>query len=227
MVAAISDIIFTEGVYTIDQAARLARLSPRVMKAWMDGEGRQEPAVIRRLPKNTAGVVGFIDLIQALAIRAIRMNRRLSLQKIRETINAAKLLGIDYPFARKHQTYLFSDDVVVRLPDDQLIQVTGRYRQQHLLNPIVELYLDDLSFDDDGLALQYTPLREDGRSIVIDPKMKYGAPVLMPSGFTVGTLVGAVESEGSIEGAADAFGLENADIKFALRYDDLLAGMAA
>jgi uncharacterized protein (DUF433 family) len=228
VVAIASQNIFVEGLYTIDQAARLARLTPQTLRRWFDGSDERKPAAIRSFPKNDAGVVGFVDLIQALAIRAIRKERKLSLQKIRETIIMAREHGIDYPFARSHQTFLFADDVVIMLPDERLIQVTGKYKRQHLIKPVVELYLDDLCFNaETGLASEYTPLKDGDMFISIKPTVKYGSPVVMPIGLTAGSLINAVDSEGSIKDAASAYGIDISYVKLALRYDDMLAGTAA
>ncbi len=228
MIANVANI-FTEGLYTLDQAARLAKVSPRLMTAWLDGTQDREPAVLRRIPPNQARIVGFIDLIQALAIRAIRATRKLSLQKIRATINAAHEKGIDYPFARRHQTFLFADDVVIRLdfPEEILIQVTGKYKHQQLLHAIVEPYLIDLSYDSQGLAYEYSPLSDGEYKIVINPRKQYGAPIVLPIGYTVAALVNAYQGEGSLSGAAAAFGVNPTAVKLAVRYDDFLSGIPA
>jgi uncharacterized protein (DUF433 family) len=219
---------FSEGLYTPDQAARLARLTPQTVRRWFDGVGGHEPAAIRRLPKEDAGLLGFVDLVQAMAIRAIRLDRKLSLQKIRETINAAKELGVEYPFARKHQTFLFADDVVIKLADNRLIQVTGRYKMQECIRPVLEVFMDDLCFDaDTGLANEYRPLKDDGHYISISPSRKYGAPVVMPQGYTVSSLVNAAQAEGSPADAASAFNVPESAVRLALKYDDFLLGRAA
>lgn len=227
---ATAETILTGGIYTLEQTAHLSRLSPRILRRWLDGGVGREPALLRHMPKNEAQVFSFVDLVQALAIRALRKERRLSLQKIRDTINRAKELGIEYPFARKHQTYLFADEVVLEVAGT-LVTVTGQHNRQQLIRPIVELYLDDLSYDESGLANEYVPQREGDREgdrkIVIRPTLKFGAPVVMPCGYTVSALINAVDSEGSILDAADAFGVEEDDVKFALRYDDMLVGTAA
>lgn len=225
MVATANDIL-SSGIYTIEQIARLARLSPRILHRWYDGDGGNGPALIRHMPKNNAEALSFVDFVQALAIRALRKDRKLSLQKIREAIQHAETFGIKYPFARKHQTFLFSDEVVLEV-DDTLVTVTGKHNRQQLIRPVVELYLDDLTFDDSGLAMQYVPLREGQRHILINPSIKFGAPIVMPCCYTAASLINAVESEGSIKGAAEAFEVAEEDVKFALRYDDFLAGMAA
>jgi uncharacterized protein (DUF433 family) len=220
VVAAIDERIFSEGLYPIDQAARLARVSPRILRRWFDSD---EPAMRRRLAKNDSDLVSFIDLVQSLAIRALRKKKKLSLQRVRQTIIEAEKMGVTHPFARKHQTYLFDDDVVLAFPDGRIVGCTGEYRGQHLFKPIIELYLDDLGFDPkSGLASRYTPLKDNGFSIVIDPSIKYGAPIVHPIGYTVSSLVAAVDSEGSIEDAAKAYDVDPSVVKFALRYDDYL-----
>jgi uncharacterized protein (DUF433 family) len=230
LVVTVSDQIFLEGLYTVEQAAWMARVTPRLLRSWLDGEGPRDAAVLRRLPKNSADVISFVDFVQTMAIRAIRTREtnRLSLQKIRATINEAKKLGIDYPFARRHQTYLFQDDVVIRMSSDPdvIIQVTGKYKQHQLIQQAVELYMEDLGFDlETGLANKYTPMRDNGRMIVVDPKIQYGAPVVLPCGYTAAALIDASHSEGSINAAAEAMEVESADVLFALRYNDLLAGV--
>ena len=233
LLAPLSETVLLEGLYTLDQAAWMARVTPRLLRSWLDGEGTREPAVIRQLPKNDASLLSFIDFVQAMAIRAIRTRDKnpVSLQKIRATIEEARKLDIEYPFARRHLTYLFRDDVVIRLPSDRevIIQVTGKYRQHQLIKEAVELYMKDLVFDDvTGLAKRYTPLRDPitGREVIIDPKVQYGAPVAMPSGYTASALISARYSEGSVEGAAEAMEVDVADIDIALRYNDILAGTA-
>lgn len=98
------------------------------------------------------------------------------------------------------------------------------------MKPILEVYLYDLTFDTlSGLATEWTPLKDSDSDakIVINPKFQYGAPVVMPRGYTVGALVDAVENEGSAEAAADIFEIPLADVKLALRYEDMLIGTAA
>jgi uncharacterized protein (DUF433 family) len=239
-VVAAATNIFVEGIYTVEQAAHLARVQPRLLRRWLDGSSDAAPALLRRIPKNDAGTLGFVDLIQVMAVRAIRQGEirspwkkdpvSWSLQKLRKTVEQAERSGIQYPFARKHKTYLFCDDIVIEYEDGSLITVTGKYRQQHLIKSVVEIYLDKLTFDPvTELAVGYTPMADESnnRKIVLRPTLKYGAPVVMPCGISVATLVDAVDSEGSVRAAADMYEVQEDDIKLALEYEDVLAGTAA
>jgi uncharacterized protein (DUF433 family) len=213
------------GIYTYDQIAHIARLTPQCLTRWFDGTKSSDPAISKRMPVGEHRVLAFLDLVQALAIRAIRKDQKLSLQKVRETIKYAKKLGVEYPFARNHKTFLFNDDVAILLDDETLITATGKYKKHQLMRPVVELYLEDLTFDvDSGLAIEYSPLKNGGRYILMKPSLQYGAPTVMPVGYTVSALVNAVYGEGSIADAASMFEVEEADVKLALRYEDMLAG---
>src|ERR1035437_8920340 len=130
--------IFTDGLYTLDQAARIAQVSPQLLRNWLGDTPSRTAALERKMPANAAGVIGFIDLIQAMAVHAIRVHKNVSLQKIRAAVGAAHKRGIEYPFARNHQTFLFSDEVVIKIlaPEEILIYVTGKYKDQQLIPPI-------------------------------------------------------------------------------------------
>lgn len=200
------------GAYTPQQASRLLGVRSDVVHRWVYGSDLGSAAIIPQYPKHQGELVTFVDLVQAMAVRQIRLSRKLSLQKVRETVEAANRHGVKYPFARKHTTYVFADDVVLRLNDGRLIQVTGKYREQQLLEPIVQDYLDDMGFDDHGLANEYTPVRRGFRFATLRPSLNFGAPTVLPCGYTVRTLLDALEGEGSVEAAAQVCDVNEQDI---------------
>jgi uncharacterized protein (DUF433 family) len=211
------------GVYTPDQAARLLDVRVDMVERWVYGYGRRSAAIIPEQRQLRGKLVTFLDFVQVMAVKAIREQKRVSLQKIRKTVLAARKYGIQFPFARKHRTYVFSDDVVLRLDDGTLIQVTGKYSDNALLEPIVYDYLDDLGFDDQGLANLYVPLRRAHRSVRLTPSLNYGAPTVHPCGYTVATLIDACAAEGGIDKAADVCGVNFLDVKLAIEYEEKLA----
>lgn len=214
----------SRGVYTPEQAACLLGIRPGMVTRWIYGYHESAaPAVIPEFPRHEGKLVTFLDLIQAMAIRDIRRQKRLSLQKIRATVSQAKNLGVDFPFARRHTTYVFSDDVVLRLDDGRLVQVTGRYKKQDLMEPIIYEYLDDLGFDRSGLANIYTLCRLNYRAAQISPLVNYGAPTVHPCGYTVRTLMNVYEAEGSVDRAANICGVGPDDIRVAIECEKKLA----
>jgi uncharacterized protein (DUF433 family) len=226
MVSARSASALGIGLYTPVQAAHIARMAPRTMQRWIHGTKEGQSVVRSQLPPEARLCVTFLDLVQAMAIRAIRLEKNIPLSKLREFIDRAEShYGVTHPFAREHQTYLFDDDIVLR-HGDHLIQLTGRYKDQDLIRPVAELYMLDIAFTD-GLASQYTPLRDDQRSIVIDPRKRMGQPIVMPCGYSVQSLVDSVRAEGSPQEAARINKVGVDDILIAMKYEDVLRGVAA
>jgi len=231
-----TDNLLSKGIYTPRQAAWYARLRTEVLARWIHGDQLYKPVLRAELVDDPDRLVTFIDLIQALAIRSIRLSktdtgksgRNVPLQKIRKVVEKAESQGLPFPFAREHRTYLFDDEIVVHLlKEDELVCLTGKYRNQHLIRPVVELYAEDLTFEGwDYTANRYTPYHYRGRTVVIDPAVRFGQAFIDPSGYTVEALVTAFETEGSTDAAARAYGVDEDDIRAAQRYTDWLLGVA-
>lgn len=213
----------SHGVYTPNQAARLLGIQTAMIARWVYGNHASDAAIIPQHPEHNGRLITFLDLVQSMAIRAIRRQKKVSLQKIRKTVLKAQECGVPFPFATKHRTFVFADDVVLRLNGGELIQVTGKYQNNSLLEPIVYEYLEDIGFDDQGLAHDYKPIRRAHRSVILSPSVNYGAPSVMPCRYTVSTLLDAVESEGNANNAASACGVHPIDVELAIQYEEKLA----
>ena len=211
------------GAYTPEQAANLLSVPTATVQRWVYGDRHGQAAFVPEVPDHNGCLVTFLDLMQAMAIREIRAQKRVSLQKIRGTVEFARTRNLNFPFALKHTTYVFGDDVVIRLDDGSLIQATGKYKQNALMEPVVYDYLDEVGFNSLGLAFEYVPLRRAHRSIKLTPALNYGAPTVFPCGYTVATLVDACNSEGGHERAADVCGVNPIDVALALEYEKNLA----
>src|SRR5687768_6967785 len=130
------------GLYTPAEAAMYARVPTSTVSRWIHGTTGGLPAVRAQVPASDEKVVTFLDFIQSLAIRAIRTTRKVPLNKIRETVERAhEQYGIEYPFARRHTTYLLGDEVLLDLRDFGLVQVTGKQANQLAMKKVVEIYL--------------------------------------------------------------------------------------
>jgi uncharacterized protein (DUF433 family) len=227
------------GLYSPEEAAFYARVQTRLLKRWMFD---QKSAVItpQVADQDEVKTVTFRDMIQALAIRDIRHSFGLPLQKIREAVEFVRdRYGIQYPFAMQHTTYLVSDqrhkghgNIVIRIPglsdadDEQFVQASGDGKANLLIKEAAELYLEELRYDSGGYADEYRPMTSEDDSILLTPDRRFGEPIVESCGYTVQTLRDAVISEGSIEAAAEEFGVSVASVKLAYRYYDHLLNSA-
>jgi uncharacterized protein (DUF433 family) len=210
------------GVYAPDQAAGLLGIRADMVTRWLYGDRLGQAALFPQYPAHQGRLLTFVDLIQEMAIRDIRDKEHVSLQKIRATVEAAKRHGVAYPFARKHTTYVFTDDIVLRLNDGRLIQITGKYLDQDLMEPVVQGYLSDIGYDDQGCANSYVPLSKGFRHVILSPTINYGAPTVMPGMYTVETLLNATLAEGSVPDAARICDVNEEDVRLALEYEKSL-----
>lgn len=233
--AVIADVklFLGQGLYSVTEAALYARVKRPMMRRWVFGDGQGEPVITPQI-QNDEKLISFLDFVQTLAIRTIRRNKLVPLQRIREAMDFAReRFGMQYPFAMRHTTYLWGDSIVIVPPgadpneEVKYVEATGRHKGSILLKPIVEVYLEDLSFNPaTGLAEQYEIFERHGIPITMNPHRRFGEP-LLPSGYSARTIWDAVEIEGGVCEAATAYGISREEVEAAMRFLDALSGEVA
>ncbi|WP_020470532.1 hypothetical protein [Zavarzinella formosa] len=206
-----TDQFIGNGMYTVAEAALYAGVRTRHLNRWIFGDGQSE-AILRPQFDGKQKYVSFLDFIQALAIKEIRLQRKIHPRKFRQAIELAASRGVEYPFARKHFTYLFGDDLLLKFPNDGIIEASG----QRMLT-FVEAYMHDLSFGPDGLANKFMIHESNGVKIVMAPEVRFGEP-LLPSGYSARTIWDSIKAEGGINEAAREYGIPAAEALAAYKF---------
>jgi len=236
--------LFGIGVYTPDEAARYARVTTRTMNRWVFGEGESLPVIRSQLAisDEPAKLVTFLDFVQILAVRQVRLReKKFPLQRIRAACDvAADRYRLDYPLAaRDHRIYLFGPKDNLKLCEmvievgqnseghERLVQLSGRKSGNVVMNEIAEPFMSRLQFGESTFAESYVAWEKDGRKILMHPHKRLGEPFLPSCGYTALALWEAHVAEGSVENAAEAYGVEKADVDLACEYFDYLTGRDA
>lgn len=204
--------------FSPDTAAYIAGLTRDLVCRWRFGNKRGDAVLL-----TTHGTeLTFVDIIELMAVREIRRVRAVPLDRIREAIRVAREdYGITHPFARRHKTYLHDDQVVIETEDELLVQVSGRGKHQQMMRPIVEEYLERITYDQDtGLAEKYVAMRRGKYSIELNSKRGLGMPMVMPVGLSVANLVYTVGTEGSVAMAARSLEVPPQAVSLAIAYDE-------
>jgi uncharacterized protein (DUF433 family) len=211
------------GIYTPSEAAFFARVPTQTINRWIFGNSRGQPVIERQVRGEK--VVTFLDFVQALSIRIITTLHKVPLVKIREAHDeAVKHYGLTYPFARPHTTYLLGDKtIVLRHSDDDYRPLTGPTKGNKMLTKIVEPFVRNLVYEDD-IAVRYCAWREQNREILMDPRVRFGEPIIKPCGHSAKTLWEAYQTEGGVDEAAEAYGVAREDVEVACSYYDHLVG---
>jgi uncharacterized protein (DUF433 family) len=222
---AVAENVLGVGLYSIEEVALYARISRRLADRWFfgtsDGEATIMPQVI------DGKFISFLDFVQVMAIREIRQQKGVKLEKIRQLLTVADEQGIAHPFARKGITFQWHNELGLMLPDGRLIEASGKHRRSVYLKEIVVLYKDDLGYDSDGIANLYHAWKWNGCAVDMNPHLRFGEPIVTSCGYSAQSLWEAATDEGSIEAAARSYGVEKTEVETACRYFDMLQGKAA
>ncbi len=223
----LTDCSLGVGLYSPAEAAMYARVKTQTLKRWVFGDGQGEAAFTPQITGGEERTVSFLDFIQAMAVRAIRTQFDIPLPRIRTAVDLVEsTLGILYPFARQHKTYVIREgsakgELAIEI-NNRVIQISGKLKKQHLIGPIAELYMDKVEFGTDGLACEYTAWKAGPDSIRMNPHLRFGEPIVAGCGYTARALWEAVQNEGSIKDAAEAYGVPEKQIRLACEYFDHL-----
>lgn len=220
------------GLYTAAEASRLLELPAAKVRRWLGGyqaaERAYDPLWTPQLPKLDDQLgLGFLDLMQLRVVARIVAKTDVSLQAIRKTlqlIRALKLIDHSHPFATARfqtdgQRIFF--EVGRETGEPLLYDVLGKqYGFHRLIAP---------SFKDVDLDVEITrwwPLGKQ-RTVVLDPKISFGAPIASESGIPTATLALAAEREGSPRGATRWYPVSEREVRDAIAFERRLAGSPA
>jgi hypothetical protein len=214
------------GIFSISEAALYARVSPQLLSRWMFGTNSGDIVFPPQFQTNDK-LLSFLDLVQAVAIREIRVQKKIPLVKFRQAIKTAKMMyKLDRPFAKKHVTYWTGGEIVIRPSDAVFVEASGKHAGQPQFQ-FVEYYLEKLEFDSSGMANLYRIFSHEGVDIKMNPKIRFGEPML-PSGYSAGAVWDAIDIEGGLDGARKACGIPLKEVQTAYRfYVDFLGKLAA
>ena len=216
------------GIYTPREVAFYANMHPSTLRAWLKlNENLLKGGFLDDFGK----YLTFEDLIQAIVIRELRTISKnpISLQKIREAVGIVEQeYGLKRPFAHKHFISHDGKDLFLRIrKEDDPIQLTGRHKDQKEFKPIHMLYAKDIQYDTKtGLALEYIAnslTKSDDLRITINPKFRFGEPILKKYGITAESLFEAYQAEGALGPVAEWYEIPVEAVETAVRYWENLA----
>jgi uncharacterized protein (DUF433 family) len=223
------------GVYTPAEAAFYARIRTQLLNRWLFG-GVGKSVVDADFTDRDHRIVTFLDFVQALSIREIRRQYNVPLAKIRQAyLTARHALGIKHPFALKHSTFLFGDfqnhpdrcEVVIARPNEapDYVQLTGKAAGNKMIAEVAELHMRRIEYGRDGLAQSYCAWSAGPQiKIVMDPRRRFGEPVVTSCGYSAQALWEACRAEGGVSRAAKAYGVHSRDVAAAVEFIDYLQG---
>jgi hypothetical protein len=186
MTAAMADAAIGTGAYTLSEAARLSGLNSDRIRRWVDGyrfstetgKSHSKPVWQRQYSRvENRIVLGFHDLIELRYIEAF-LRVGITLQALRRYHEmAAERLQTPHPFCTDRCR---TDGRKILLDrgsnEPDLYELQLRARDQRVFSGIIEPFLKQLDFDDEGMAMQWWPLGRE-RCVFLNPAKQFGQPL--------------------------------------------------
>lgn len=195
MIAQEPDIFLGRGVYPIAEAARLTKVKPATVRAWLRGRQSHGVAVGRgpllHADYGSADVLSFLDLIEVLVAGHLK-EAGVPLAAVRRAHAAiADHLRTDHPFSRRE---LCTDGARVFLrtakADDEpeLVEVVEKQRFFHR---VMEPYLKRVDYDPVSRLARAWRVAD---GVVLDPAIQLGKPTVEGTGIPAAVLAAAYKA---------------------------------
>lgn len=204
--------------YTVGEAAHYLGVPKSTMRAWFAGQPGFR-AVIRPADPKTLGL-SFSNLIEAYVLTAIRRRHHVALPTIRR--------GLDY-LVRKLEAKrpLLEQQFETNGVDlfvDHLGQIVNISRDGQLeMAELIRAYLERIDRDAKGMPIKLYPFmrsqppREQPRTVVIDPRVSFGRPVIAGTGIPTAVLAEQFKAGDPVPVLAKEYGAEEEAVWDAIR----------
>ena len=214
-----SDNWRTSPIYTIPEAARLAKTSPGTVRRWIVGTDTSEPIFAStQAVAHDLAEVSFLQLVEIVVASYFRKEGRVSLEVVRQAYsNAKSLLGVEYPFASLKLEPL-AGHIILRLKELNRGQGLPAIDMPGLSTiPGFSIdVLDGIEYDAE-LAIRWWPAGKH-RPIVVDPRFSAGVPTIPKRRITIENIRKRWLAGQTIEFISHDLSLKGDLVEDALRY---------
>lgn len=222
-----TDPRFDLALYSVPEAARLARVPRRTLSNWVGGYlypagGRTVRAKrVVETPADGGAALSFINLLEAVALAGFR-SAGVSMQRVRKALDyARKVMNAEHPLASQRILTdgrdLFWEYQERRDPHIHLVNLVRG--GQKVFPEAVERYLLQVEWGKDQYGMRWwpgAPAAKEGM-VVVDPKRAFGAPVIARTGIRTEDVFDRFSAGEPMEELAEDYGLTPTQIEAAIR----------
>jgi len=213
--------------YGIPEAANCLLIPVTTLRAWVLGQHYQSSGGRRlftpplKIAQRTPPLLSFLNLVEAHVLDGIRRHHGVTLQNVRKA-----LLYLEKHFPSEHP---LADR---RFETDGLDLFIERYGKlinisregQVTMRELVAAYLRRVERDPKGIPIRLFPYTrhrepEEPMSVVIDPRVSFGRPVLVGTGIATEIIAERYKAGESMDDLADDYGRRREEIEEAIRYE--------
>lgn len=205
--------------YTVGEAAHYLGVPKSTMRSWFAGQ-RGFRAVIRPADAKPALGLSFTNLVEAYVLTAIRRKHSIALPTIRRSLDyLVRKLGAKRPLLEKefatNGVELFVDHLgeIINISRDGQVEIAD----------LIRAYLERIDRDTKGLPIKLYPFmrtqapREQPRTVVIDPRVSFGRPVIAGTGIPTAVLAEQFKAGDPVPMLAKEYGADEEAVWDAIR----------
>src|SRR5712671_6431402 len=217
--------------YSLFEACRYLQIPEATLKSWVVGRhyptssGSRffRPLIVPASKDRQVGL-SFLNLIEAHVLDAIRRTHGVKLPKVRQAMDYIRReLHSQHPLAEKD----FETDGVDLFIRHYGNLVNASRDGQMAIKEIIEAYLARIERDAFGVAARLYPftrnraasptVKTEPRTVLIDPRISYGRPVLAGTGIPTAALAERYKAGDSIKNLSDDYSLSTDEVEEAIR----------
>ena len=210
--------------YSVAEASRYLLIPRATLSSWVAGRpyptqsGRRLFRPVVPLPDRHRRELSFVNLVEAHVLGAIRGEHHIPLDKIRIAIDYLRnQFGSAHPLA-DHQFETNGIDLFVQ-KYGQLINITRA--GQTAMRELLQCFLQRVEYQS-GVAVKLYPFTqrpapEAPRSVVIDPRLSFGRPVLSGTGIATAIIAERYKAGESVAALAGDYSRDRLEIEEAIR----------
>jgi uncharacterized protein (DUF433 family) len=221
--------------YSIPEAARYLDIPVGTLRYWVVGHpyttrrGVKRPRPVIRVADPGAGLLSFLDLVEAHVLDALRRRHHVSLPNVRLALDYLERSGLVLPGHPLADPSLLTDGLDVFVERYGHL-VNASQAGQTAMRDMLRAHVHRIERDA-GVPVRLYPFTrkhdlEEPRHVVMDPRVQYGRPVLVGSGIPTAIVAERYKAGESIEELAADYGREPREIQEAIRCELRLADAA-
>jgi uncharacterized protein (DUF433 family) len=212
--------------YTLAEAAHYLSIPRATITSWL--RGRPYPTVagprffkpVFEAPQSKTGSVSFVNLVEAHVLNAIRREHHIPLDKVRIAVEYLRQeFGSKHPLAE----HRFETNGIDLFVDRYGNLINASRAGQMAIRELLQLSLRRIEWDKKaGYAVRLYPFTrkpfpDAPKSVVIDPKISFGRPVISGTGIPTAVVAERYKAGDSIEQLATDYSREPSEIEEAIR----------
>ena len=204
--------------YSISEAAHYLGVPKSTLRAWFADQQKFRAVIPPADPKTV--ILSFSNLVEAYVLSAIRRKHHIGLPTIRRGLRfLVEKLGSKRPLLEEqfatHGARLF----VERLGQIINLSQTGQVE----MTDLIHAYLERVERDAKGVPIKLYPFmrsqppKEQPRTVVIDPQVSFGRPVLAGTGIPTAALAEQFKAGDQVPDLAKDYGASEEAVWDAIR----------